>query len=33
MKQMAAAGTHPILVAADVSQEDQVDAMFEQVLE
>jgi glucose 1-dehydrogenase len=27
MQQMAAAGTHPILVAADVSQEDQVDAM------
>ena len=33
MKQMAAAGTHPILVAADVSQEDQVAAMFDQVLE
>ena len=33
MKQMAAAGTHPILVAADVSQEDQVDAMSERVLE
>ena len=33
MKQMAAAGTHPILVAADVSQEDQVDAMYRQVLE
>jgi glucose 1-dehydrogenase len=28
MKQMSAAGTHPILVAADVSQEDQVGAMF-----
>jgi glucose 1-dehydrogenase len=33
MKQMAAAGTHPILVAADVSQEDQVAAMFQQVLD
>jgi NAD(P)-dependent dehydrogenase (short-subunit alcohol dehydrogenase family) len=33
MKQMAAAGTHPILVAADVSQEDQVEAMYRQVLE
>ncbi|MGY1609526.1 MULTISPECIES: glucose 1-dehydrogenase [unclassified Geodermatophilus] len=31
MKQMSAAGTHPILVAADVSQEDQVAAMFERV--
>ncbi len=27
MKQMAASGTHPILVEADVSQEDQVAAM------
>ena len=33
MKQMAAAGTHPMLVAADVSREDQVDAMYRQVLE
>ena len=32
MKEMSAAGTHPILVAADVSQEDQVGAMFEQAL-
>jgi glucose 1-dehydrogenase len=32
MKQMAAAGTNPTLVAADVSQADQVEAMFEQVL-
>ncbi len=32
MKEMSAAGTRPILVAADVSQEDQVGAMFEQVL-
>jgi len=32
MKEMSAAGTHPILVAADVSSEDQVAAMFEQVL-
>ncbi|MGZ4597365.1 MAG: glucose 1-dehydrogenase [Actinomycetes bacterium] len=32
MKQMAAAGTRPTLVAADVSDEDQVSAMFEQVL-
>ncbi len=32
MKQMTAAGTRPILVAADVSQEDQVAAMFEQAL-
>jgi glucose 1-dehydrogenase len=29
---MSAAGTHPILVAADVSHEDQVAAMFEQAL-
>ena len=28
MKQMSAAGGHPILVAADVSQEDQVVGMF-----
>ena len=28
MKQMSQAGTSPILVAADVSQEDQVAAMF-----
>jgi glucose 1-dehydrogenase len=28
MKQMSAAGGHPILVAADVSQEDQVAEMF-----
>jgi glucose 1-dehydrogenase len=32
MKEMSAAGTSPVLVAADVSQEDQVAAMFEQVL-
>src|SRR5438309_908090 len=32
MKEMSAAGTHPILVAADVSSEDQVAAMFDQVL-
>jgi glucose 1-dehydrogenase len=32
MKEMSASGTHPILVAADVSQEDQVGAMFEQTL-
>jgi len=32
MKGMSSAGTHPILVAADVSQEDQVGAMFEQAL-
>jgi glucose 1-dehydrogenase len=32
MKEMSAAGTHPVLVAADVSAEDQVGAMFEQVL-
>ena len=32
MKEMSAAGTHPILVAADVSQEDQVGAMFDRVL-
>jgi glucose 1-dehydrogenase len=31
MKQMSAAGTRPILVAADVSQEEQVAAMYEQV--
>ncbi|SDC71382.1 glucose 1-dehydrogenase [Geodermatophilus telluris] len=31
VKEMSAAGTHPILVAADVSSEDQVGAMFEQV--
>lgn len=31
MKEMSAAGTRPILVAADVSSEDQVTAMFEQV--
>lgn len=33
MKQMAAAGTNPILVAADVSQEDEVRAMYRQVIE
>ncbi|MCV2491952.1 glucose 1-dehydrogenase [Geodermatophilus sp. YIM 151500] len=33
MKEMSAAGTRPVLVAADVSQEDQVAAMFAQVLE
>jgi glucose 1-dehydrogenase len=32
MKEMSAAGTHPVLVAADVSDEDQVGAMFEQAL-
>jgi glucose 1-dehydrogenase len=32
MKEMASAGTHPVLVAADVSREDQVGAMFERVL-
>jgi len=31
MKEMSAAGTRPILVAADVSREEQVAAMFEQV--
>lgn len=31
MKQMSQAGTNPILVEADVSQEDQVAAMFQQV--
>jgi glucose 1-dehydrogenase len=31
MKQMSAAGTRPILVEADVSDEDQVALMFEQV--
>jgi glucose 1-dehydrogenase len=33
MKELAAAGTHPILVEADVSQEDQVVAMFDRVRE
>src|SRR5437764_6384826 len=32
MKQMSAAGSRPILVAADVSREDQVAAMFNQVV-
>jgi len=32
MKQMAEAGTHPILVEADVSDEQDVAAMFDQVL-
>jgi glucose 1-dehydrogenase len=32
MKEMSAAGSHPVLVAADVSQEDQVGAMFDQTL-
>ncbi len=32
MEEMSSAGTHPILVAADVSSEAQVAAMFEQVL-
>src|SRR5919205_4017697 len=32
MKEMSASGTRPVLVAADVSQEDQVGAMFDQVL-
>jgi glucose 1-dehydrogenase len=32
MKQMAASGTKPILVAADVSKDDEVSAMFEHVL-
>jgi glucose 1-dehydrogenase len=31
MKQMSAAGGHPILVAADVSQEDEVTRMFHRV--
>jgi glucose 1-dehydrogenase len=31
MKEMSAAGTRPILVAADVSQEEQVAAMFDRV--
>jgi len=31
MKQLAEHGTHPILVEADVSNEDQVTAMFERV--
>lgn len=31
MNQLAAAGTHPILVEADVSDEDQVTAMFDRV--
>ena len=31
MKQMSAAGGHPILVAADVSQEDQVAEMFSRI--
>lgn len=33
MTQMAESGTNPILVEADVSQTDQVEAMFGQVLE
>jgi glucose 1-dehydrogenase len=33
MKQMAQSGTRPILVAADVSKEDEVAAMFKRVLE
>jgi len=32
MKQMAESGTHPILVEADVSREDEVAAMFDRVL-
>ena len=32
MKQMAESGTHPILVAADVSDEEQVAAMFARVI-
>ena len=32
MKQLAEHGTHPILVEADVSDEDAVGAMFERVL-
>jgi glucose 1-dehydrogenase len=31
MKELAASGTHPILVQADVSREDQVVAMFDEV--
>src|SRR5215207_1874550 len=31
MKQMSAAGGHPILVAADVSKDDEVAAMFDRV--
>jgi glucose 1-dehydrogenase len=33
MREMSSAGTHPILVAADVSREDQVGAMFERTLD
>ena len=33
MKQMAASGTHPILVEADVSDEAQVTAMFDRVVD
>jgi glucose 1-dehydrogenase len=33
LKRMAEAGAHPILVEADVSQEDQVEQMFARVLE
>ncbi|HEX6921958.1 MAG TPA: SDR family NAD(P)-dependent oxidoreductase, partial [Actinomycetes bacterium] len=33
MKQLASAGTRPILVEADVSDEQQVAAMFDRVLE
>src|SRR5690242_6326711 len=33
MKQMSEAGTHPILVEADVSDEAEVAAMFARVLE
>src|ERR671936_816821 len=33
MKQMSAAGTDPMLVEADVSNSEQVDAMYAQVLE
>ena len=32
MKEMSAAGTHPILVGADVSKDDEVAAMFERAL-
>lgn len=33
MKQLSESGTHPILVEADVSREDQVAAMFDRVLD
>ena len=33
MKEMSSSGTDPLLVQADVSQADQVEAMFDQVIE